>query len=97
MITYCQIQVEEFYIGITKKIVVKKARTLINQWHEYLDYSDNEIIKMAKQEQCEFDLVKINADWSSHKNNKKFIIALYEYKYNQQIPPRSKPELKNYL
>lgn len=97
MITYGQTQVEKFYIGKTQGEVVKNARELIDQWWEYSDLTDDEIIEMAESDQFEFDLVEINAEWSSHKNNEKYLIALYEFQYSGRVPSLPKPKISDYL
>lgn len=96
MITYGFSQVEKIYIAETQEEVVAQARELINGWPEYAVLPDDEIIEMATSDQCEFDLVKINAKWPGQDCNRKYLLDLYEYQYSGRVPPLPKPKLSDY-
>ncbi|MBK5538459.1 hypothetical protein JFV28_17995 [Pseudomonas sp. TH05] len=82
MITYGMTQIEDLFIGETKENTVANARELIDQWPEYAELSDEEIVELAKSEQTEFDLVEINAPWPIDGTNRSHLIALYEQRYS---------------
>ncbi|WP_155158323.1 hypothetical protein [Sansalvadorimonas verongulae] len=52
----------EAYVGQAEQETVVSARGLIDQWPEYVDMDDEEIIEMlCEDEVCEFDMVQIQA------------------------------------
>ena len=59
IITYGITQLEEIFFGETKENVVENARHLINQWPEYKELENQEIIELSEAGNMEFDLVKI--------------------------------------
>ena len=71
-------QIEHIFIGRTEEEVVNSARNLINQWHEYESLQDDEIIKLAKSGDTEFDLVEINSPWPGDSCTEEELIAIYE-------------------
>jgi hypothetical protein len=82
MITYGTTQIEEIFIGETEENTVANARELIDQWPEYAELSDEEIVELAKSEQTEFDLLEIHAPWPIDATNRSHLIALYEQQCN---------------
>ena len=78
MITYGSTQVEELYIGRTDEEAVTRARELIDQWPEYAEMSDNEILILAKSEDLEFDLVEIDAPWPGENLEHQQLVNIYE-------------------
>ncbi|AZF03105.1 hypothetical protein [Pseudomonas sp. R5-89-07] len=78
MITYGTAQIEELFIGETEESTVANARELIDQWPEYAELSDEEIVELAKSEQTEFDLLEIHAPWPVDGTSRSHLIALYE-------------------
>ena len=64
MITHGQTEIESFYIGATPMKAIAAARwQLINLWPKYRDLKEYKILELGISERCEFDLVKINADY----------------------------------
>ncbi|WP_341522173.1 hypothetical protein AABC73_01620 [Pseudomonas sp. G.S.17] len=82
MITYGMTQIEELFVGETEENTVANARELIDQWPEYAELSDEEIVELAKSGQMEFDLVEIHAPWPIDDTNRSHLIALYEQQYS---------------
>ncbi|WP_325918935.1 hypothetical protein [Pseudomonas frederiksbergensis] len=78
MITYGHTRIEELYIGKTEDAAVSNARGLIDQWPEYAALTDEEIIKLAKNGDAEFDLVEIHAAWPNTNHSQEQLIAIYE-------------------
>ncbi|MGQ7857815.1 hypothetical protein ACUN0G_00565 [Pseudomonas sp. 32A] len=82
MITYGMTQIEELFVGETEENAVANARELIDQWPEYAELSDQEVVDLAKSGQMEFDLVEIHAPWPIDDANRSHLIALYEQQGN---------------
>ena len=86
MITYGPFEITEAYVGQTEEKAIQQARGMIDQWPEYADMNDEEILDMLRRdEQCEFDLVQIRADWQGYDLPLEVMIQLYD---NHKIPAR---------
>lgn len=82
MITYGMTQIEELFVGETEENAVENAREIIDQWPEYAELSDQEVVDLVKSGQMEFDLVEIHAPWPIDDANRSHFIALYEQQGN---------------
>lgn len=78
IITEGAYQIEEIFWGRTKREVVYKARSMINQWPEYVGYDYQEIIDLAEAGRMEFDLVEVEGDIPSPSVTKAELISIYE-------------------
>jgi hypothetical protein len=78
IITYGITQLEEIFFGETKENVVENARHLINQWPEYKELENQEIIELSEAGNMEFDLVKIKGSLPAPNTSKEKLIATYE-------------------
>ncbi len=69
-------RIEDIFAGKTPEDVVQAARSMINQWPEYIDIDDDEIIELAEAGDIEFDLVEIPEDFPENAS-KEALINLY--------------------
>jgi hypothetical protein len=84
MITYGATKINEAYIGETQADVVERSRELINQWPEYADCTDEEMIETLLDDEAEFDMVQIQGDFQGYNLSLKEMISLYE---SSSFPP----------
>lgn len=78
MITEGLNSIEEIFLGETKEDVVKKARSMINQWPEYIEMDIEDIIEAAEEGEMEFDLVKIEGELPKAELSKNELIEIYQ-------------------
>jgi hypothetical protein len=78
MITDGLTEIEMIYIGRTAEEAIANARPLIDQWHEYASMTDEEVREIAEADDCEFDLVEIDAPWPGENWDMAEMVALYE-------------------
>jgi hypothetical protein len=81
MITYGYPEIQEAFIGETKNEVIENASGLIDRWPEYAEMENDEIIYMAENEVCEFDLVEIKGEWPGVKTSLPQLKELYHSQY----------------
>jgi len=84
LITYGITNIEKAYLGETEIGVVDNARPLINQWPEYAQMDNDEILEILHEDDAEFDIVKVNADWPGDDANLEILNHLYD---NNSVPP----------
>lgn len=79
MITDGLPEIEAIYIGRTTDEVIASARPLIDQWREYASLTDEEVRDLAEADDCEFDLVEIDAPWPGVDWDMAEMVALYKH------------------
>jgi len=84
MITYGSTKISEAYVGETQNDVVARARSLINQWPEYANCTDEEIIEILLDDEAEFDMVQIQKNFQSHDLSLEEMVSLYN---SSSLPP----------
>ena len=84
MITYGSTQISEAYVGETQDDVVSRARGLINQWPEYADCTNDEILKILLDDDAEFDMVQIQKNFQGYDLSLEEMISLYNSSF---LPP----------
>lgn len=71
-------EIENIFFGKTKEEVIEKARAMTNQWPEYVELEDKDIIESAEAGRMEFDLVRIRGSLPSPEISKQALIAIYD-------------------
>lgn len=82
MTSYGLHKIEKAFVGKTKEDVVKQARQAINQFPEYRELSAAELVDFMVYDRCEFDMVRVDAEWPGYDAALSTLSALYE---NQKI------------
>jgi hypothetical protein len=85
MITDGMTQIEASFVGTTPEDVIERAREYINEYPEYRDFDNEEILEMLLNDQLEFDLVQIQKAWQGYELSKEVVRDLYE---NHSLPPK---------
>ena len=78
MITYGLFEIREAYVGRTEEEAIQQARGMIDQWPEYADMDDEELLGLLHEDRCEFDLVQIQSDWKGGNLSLASMIDLYD-------------------